>query len=212
MTPRPPLVNESMIISLEGNIGAGKTTFLKALASACPEYEIVLEPVDQWTAKHGDRSILELLYEDKARWAYTFQTCVLQTIGAAVKEAHTKNKKIIITERSALTSRYVFTQMLKEGGYISEIEWALYLKLLEDYYMPLNGHIYLATELDVSADRIKERGRPGETVSMDYLSNLEIKHRSWLSSTDLPVLTLTSTSLEENIALVKDFVGKISGH
>jgi deoxyguanosine kinase len=134
---------------------------------------------------------------------------VLQTIGAAVKEAK-KKEKIIITERSVLTSRYVFTQMLKEDGCISEIEWALYLKLFEDYYTPLNGHIYLATDLDVSAGRIKERGRPGETVSMEYLSSLEIKHRSWLSSTDLPVLTLTSTSLEENIDQVKEFVGKFS--
>jgi deoxyadenosine/deoxycytidine kinase len=200
-----------MIISLEGNIGAGKTTFLKALAAACPDYEIVLEPVDQWTAEFGGRSILQLLYEDKARWAYTFQTCVLQTIGAAVKEAQAKNKKIIITERSALTSRYVFTQMLKEGGFISEIEWALYLKLFEDYYTPLDGHIYLATDLDISAERIKERGRPGETVSMEYLSDLEIKHRSWLSSTTLPVLTLTSTSLEGNISLVKNFMEKFSG-
>jgi deoxyadenosine/deoxycytidine kinase len=198
-----------MIISLEGNIGAGKTTFLKALALACPDYEIVLEPVDQWTAKHGGRSILELLYEDKARWAYTFQTCVLQTIGEAVKEACKKDKKIIITERSALTSRYVFTQMLREGGFISEIEWALYIKLFEDYYTPLDGHIYLDTDLDVSAERIKERGRPGEIVSSEYLSDLHIKHRAWLSSSNLPVLTLTSTSIEANIDLVKDFVKKM---
>jgi deoxyadenosine/deoxycytidine kinase len=197
-----------MIISLEGNIGAGKTTFLKALAAACPEYEIVLEPVDEWTTEYGGRSILELLYEDKARWAFTFQACVLQTIAEVVKQA-CKKDKIIITERSALTSRFVFAQMLKEGGFISEVEWALYLKLFQDYYTPLNGHIYLYTTVDVAAERIQKRGRHGETVPIDYLKDLEIKHGVWLTSTDLPVLNLTSSSIEDNINAVKEFIEKL---
>jgi deoxyadenosine/deoxycytidine kinase len=113
------LMTKVMILSLEGNIGAGKTTFLTALAERFPDYQIVLEPIEEWTKKYGESSILELFYADKARWAFTFQVCAIQTLVAAVKQV--SSKKIIITERSALTSRYVFAQMLKDAGFITEL-------------------------------------------------------------------------------------------
>jgi deoxyadenosine/deoxycytidine kinase len=195
-----------VIISLEGNIGAGKTTFLTALAERCPEYTIVLEPIEEWTTKYGESSILELFYADKARWAFTFQVCAIQTLVAAVKKVSSP-KTIVITERSALTSRYVFAQMLKDTGFITELEWCLYLKLFEDYALPLAGIIYLNTDPQTSADRILKRGRPGETVSHEYLLDLDNRHRDWLNSTDLPVLRISDVS---DIDTVKVFVQSLN--
>ena len=37
-----------IIISLEGNIGAGKSTFAEQLQKQFPQYNIVLEPVAEW--------------------------------------------------------------------------------------------------------------------------------------------------------------------
>ena len=68
-----------IIISLDGNIGAGKSTLLKEIREQIPEIYIVDEPVDQWTylIDENEKNILELFYEDKKRWGYTFQTCAL---------------------------------------------------------------------------------------------------------------------------------------
>jgi deoxyadenosine/deoxycytidine kinase len=206
-------MNLVMILSLEGNIGAGKTTFLSALAERYPEYHIVLEPIDEWTKQYDGSSILELFYSDKARWAFTFQAFVLQTLVAAVKKViHSpctvspSQKRIIITERSALTSRYVFAQMLKDAGCITELEWCLYLRIFDEWAMPLSGIIYLNTDPETSAKRIEKRGRHGETVSMEYLEELDRRHRAWINTTDLPVLQISDLS---DIQCVNVFISSL---
>lgn len=186
----------AIIVSLEGNIGAGKTTFLTALAERYPGYTIVLEPITEWTKKYGDSSILELFYADKSRWAFTFQISVLQTLADSVRKVIDSDKTVVITERSALTSRVVFAQMLKDAGFITELEWSIYLRAFDEWTLthPLSGIIYLDTDPETSATRIKARGRPGETVSMEYLKDLDHRHQVWLSTTDLPVLRISDLS------------------
>jgi deoxyadenosine/deoxycytidine kinase len=191
-----------MILSLEGNIGAGKTTFLTGLAERFPDYQIVLEPIEEWTKKYGESSILELFYADKARWAFTFQVCAIQTLVAAVKKVSAE-KTIVITERSALTSRFVFAQMLKDGGFITELEWSLYLRIFDEYALPISGIIYMDTDPVTSAERILKRGRPGETVSLEYLMDLDVRHRDWLNTTELPVLRISDLN---DMEAVKGFV------
>ena len=118
-TPQP------IIISLDGNIGAGKSTLLEEIRKSCPDYECVVEPVGEWlTLKNGDgKSLLELFYEDKTRWAYSFQNCAILTRIKALREAiRDAKKRIIITERSVLTDRYVFAEMLRDSGDLNLLE------------------------------------------------------------------------------------------
>ncbi len=65
---------EPIIISLDGNIGAGKSTLLNAIRERISEINYVDEPVGQWTVLKNTegKNLLELFYEDKKRWAYTF--------------------------------------------------------------------------------------------------------------------------------------------
>ena len=64
--------NNNRLLILEGNIGAGKSTFLKILGEEF-DLEIVPEPTDKWQ-KIGDDNLLNLFYKDTSRWAYTFQS------------------------------------------------------------------------------------------------------------------------------------------
>ncbi|CAK6966510.1 deoxycytidine kinase 2-like [Scomber scombrus] len=74
-------------VSIEGNIAVGKSTFARLLKSACPDWEVVAEPVSKWqniksgTSKGPGASpqttasnLLEMMYQDPQRWSYTFQT------------------------------------------------------------------------------------------------------------------------------------------
>ena len=64
-------------IYVEGNIGTGKTTFLKYLEQHLPsdKYNFIYEPVDEWmrTTDDSGKSILEHFYEDQSKWSYCFR-------------------------------------------------------------------------------------------------------------------------------------------
>ena len=61
------------VLILEGNIGAGKSTFLKILKNNL-NVDIIFEPTDKWQDVENEGNILDLFYKDTKRWAYTFQT------------------------------------------------------------------------------------------------------------------------------------------
>ena len=209
VTPQP------IIISLDGNIGAGKSTLLEEIRKACPDYECVVEPVGEWTGLQNSdgKSLLQMFYEDKKRWAYTFQNCAILTRIKALREAIRDSKKrIIITERSVLTDRYVFAEMLRDSGDLNGLEWTLYTKWFDEFAcdLPLRGIIYITTGVDTSAERICKRARVGEDgIPKEYLSALEQQHEHWVSGTDLPVCRIsTDASVDplDNVQKIVEYI------
>jgi deoxyadenosine/deoxycytidine kinase len=203
-----------LLISVEGNIGAGKTTFLERLQREWPDVTVIMEPVGMWMSvkDSSGKSLLDYFYEDKKRWSYTFQTCafltrmmdterVLATV-AAEKSGSNSNPVVVITERSVLTDRYVFADMLRKDGTMNELEYDLYCRWFDRYAsgVPVRGIIHLETDPGTSLGRIGVRGRTAEAgICLDYLEALEAQHQSWLSTTSLPVYRLCANDggLEE---------------
>jgi deoxyadenosine/deoxycytidine kinase len=206
---------------LEGNIGSGKSSLLEHIAATMPDIETVQEPVGEWMKiKNAEgKSLLELFYEDKRRWAYTFQNCAILTRLRATKKAmETTTKKVIITERSVLTDRFIFAEMLRDSGDIDQLEWQLYMNWFDTFAsnMPHAGIIYLTTGVGTSAGRIVKRGRHGEDhIPLDYLSALDDQHHKWITTTDLPVLQISTeegVSITENVDKIRAFVnGLVAG-
>ena len=58
--------NQPFIVSIEGNIGAGKSTMLKFFEKYA-DVELIPEPVAQWCDVNG-HNLLGKLYEDPKRW------------------------------------------------------------------------------------------------------------------------------------------------
>ena len=211
-------MQQPIIVALDGNIGSGKSTLLAALAVQLPDVEVVVEPVAEWMIlKNADgKSLLELFYEDKRRWAYTFQNFALLSRAKALADAMSRTKKtVIITERSPLTDRFVFAEMLRSSGDLSELEWTLYLRWYESFTknIPVTGIIHLGTDVLRSADYIVRRGRAGEeAMSLDYLKALDLQHRIWLDETDLPVLRVNiAEGGEPPLEAVREFIGFLEG-
>jgi deoxyadenosine/deoxycytidine kinase len=206
---------EFIVVSIEGQVGAGKSVLLDHIAAAMPDVMTVPEPVGEWTRlKNAEgKSLLELFYEDKHRWSYTFQNCAILTRIMGLKHAlRDCKKKIIITERSVLTDRFVFAEMLRDGGDIDTMEWDLYMKWYDAFAseLPVKGVIHLTTCVDTSAERIIKRGRQGEeNIPIDYLSALDAQHYKWLDNSKLPVLRISTepgVALDENLAQIRAFV------
>jgi deoxyadenosine/deoxycytidine kinase len=192
-----------IIISLDGNIGAGKSTLLAEIRNHIHDVHLVDEPVGQWTALKNNEgeNLLELFYKDKRRWAYTFQNCAILTRLKNIKDAvenldpTLKHPQVIITERSVLTDKYVFAEMLRDAGLMDMLEWDLYdnwFNIFSKQY-PVNGVIYLSTGSVTSKERIIIRNRHGEeNIDLDYLDSLDHQHKKWIDNTNIPVLTLST--------------------
>ena len=214
-------VNKSpIIISLDGNIGAGKSTLLAEIRKHLHDIHYVDEPVGQWTSLKNDEgeNLLELFYKDKRRWAYTFQNCAILTRLKNIKDAvesldpTMKQQQVIMTERSVLTDKYVFAEMLRDTGLIDMLEWDLYdnwFNIFSRQY-PVNGIVYLCTSSATSKERIALRNRHGEDkIDLEYLEALDRQHKKWVENTNIPVLTLSTEpgeSVEMNVQKIKEFV------
>jgi len=194
-----------LLISVEGNIGAGKSTFLERLQKEWPDVTVIMEPVGTWMSvkDSSGKSLLDYFYEDKQRWSYTFQTCAFLTrmmdteaVLASVSSSRSDGKPVVvITERSVLTDRYVFADMLYKDGLMNALEYDLYCRWFDRYAsgIPVGGIIHLETDPSTSLTRIGTRGRGAETgIALEYLEALESQHQSWLSSTKIPVYRLSA--------------------
>jgi len=208
-----------LLISLDGNIGAGKTTLLNAMREAWPGLYTVKEPVDDWLAMkdHEGKNILELFYADTARYAYTFQHVTLMTRIAntrAALEAHRDEPgAILVSERSILTDRHVFAEMLRAQGKLSPLEWQLYnmwYALLADV-LDVAGVVFLDTPVGTCNERILHRARPGEAIPVEYLEDLDRAHRAWLADAAVPVLHVDTmaTPREEVVARLRAFADSV---
>jgi deoxyadenosine/deoxycytidine kinase len=212
-----------IIISLDGNIGSGKSTLLHEIRKQIPEIYIVDEPVDQWTyaVDEQEQNILELFYQDKKRWGYTFQTCALLTRQKNMKamlthlEKTTTTPQVILTERSILTDKHVFAEMLYKTGNLSALEWELYNSMFDmvSSNYQVNGVIYVSTSVRTSKERIGVRGRPEEEgISLHYLNDLHKQHEQWLSNPSIPILTLSTEQdcpVDKNIQLIQQFIQEL---
>ena len=209
---------------IEGNIGAGKSTFMRLVQDRLP-VQIVFEPVDQWQRVAAGENLLDRFYQDTQRWAYTFQsyafiTRVIQQQKKALETSHS----VQLIERSVYSDRYCFAKNCFEMGTMSGLEWSLYQEwfdwLIENYVQKPAGFIYLRTSPEKSYERLKKRARSEEkVVPLDYLQLLHSKHEQWLVNKqglshaleNVPVLVIEADKEFENYpAQMEDYLVQIA--
>lgn len=178
------------IISIEGNIGVGKSTFINILKSKWhDECEVILEPVEMWKnlTNSDGKNILQTFYEDIPRWAYSFQNvaCISRMIKIENTIRNTRSNCIFL-DRSLGTDKNVFEAMLYDQGHLTQIEHSMYnlwCDFYHKYVRPLDNqiYIYLKASVETCAERIKKRARvEEESIGLDYLKGLNDYHDKWL--------------------------------
>lgn len=177
------------IVSIEGNIGVGKSTFIDIVRSKIPDSESVSEPIDIWlNIRDGENlNILQAFYDDKKRWSYTFQNLAYVTRMMTIEDKiKTTAKGTIFLDRSLDTDKNVFAKMLKDDGSISELESKIY-----DYWSCFyethirttiqKNIIYLRCSPEVAHERIIKRGRVEEqNIPFEYIKSVHQYHENWL--------------------------------
>lgn len=175
---------DRLMILLEGNIGAGKSTLGKALAS-CDEFDFIEEPTSAWREGFA-ANMLDLFYSDSNRWAFTFQICAFITRAKTWKEvlALTDHSRVVL-ERSIFCDRHVFAENCHRTGLMGLPEYQVYCGLWDflasNYCVKPDLMLYLRTPAQVCIERIRVRDRVEEAgIPLDYLLQLEQLHDEWL--------------------------------
>lgn len=191
------------MLIIEGNIGAGKSTFLRLLNESL-HIDPVYEPAAKWQNVGDGENLLDKFYKDINRWAYTFQTYAFVT---RVVEQQERMRECVsgvqVLERSVYCDRYCFAKNCYEMGVMQPLEWQLYQEwfnwLVDGYAAKPTGFLYLQVDPEVCYARLRQRNRSEEAgVPLDYLKRLHEKHENWLIKKegvseqlrDVPVLVL----------------------
>jgi deoxycitidine kinase/deoxyguanosine kinase len=184
-TPNHPPI----IISVDGNIGAGKSTIISQLKTAfkcMPNVLFIQEPVDTiWNTVVDERgeTLLSNFYSNPEKHAFTFQMMAYISRLSMLKEAVSNlDYDVIITERCLETDRNVFEKMLHDTGVISKMEHAVYNMWFDEFYAPVrcNAIIYIRASVDTCMARIRQRSREGEAMSRDYITQCVKYHEDWI--------------------------------
>ena len=95
---------------VEGNIGAGKSTFLRLISQNLNHVSVALEPLQDWQKNYDGKNILDNFYSKPDRWAYTLETLTLMSrVKEYIKEQNTNNKFHLV-ERSIYSGNYCFAK------------------------------------------------------------------------------------------------------
>lgn len=224
-------------LSVEGNIAVGKSSFLRILASAYQEWSFMGEPLKKWqhvhsSSSHGMDNLLQLMYDNPARWSYTFQTLSCMTrfktqIDPFSEQLLKQQEPVRIFERSVYSDRFIFAKTLYELGHINEMEWSMYQEwhtfLLQEFRerAALDGILYLRATPTKCFERLQKRARKEEeTVTQQYLQKLHDQHEGWLINkntsvpfaniSNIPVLILeVDEDFEDNPLVSQHLLNKV---
>lgn len=202
------------IIYIEGNIGTGKSTFLKNLDNdewkRRYKYEVLYEPVEDWQNK----GILDKFYKDPERYCYTFQSYCLFTRFQLLKRIDKRDDlNFVFIERSIFSDNNVFAQTCKLINQMDELEYNIYQSWFNhfntihpnDYY-----HVYLQLDPKICLERIKQRSRNEETgISMDYLELLHKRHEEWSKDNHKFIKVYDNKNILNSLNVLDDIINLI---
>lgn len=214
----------TIIYSIEGVIGSGKSTLVKMLKKYFEDdstYYFLEEPVSIWeTIKDSfGNTILSKFYADQKKYAFAFQMMAYISRIAILKKAIKDNPdKIIISERSVFSDRNVFAKMLYDIGHIEDVEMQIYQKWFDEFIkdIPITGLIYVKATPETSHSRVLKRAREGEDIPLSYLQTCHEYHEKWLITEKVPLLLInadqvkeeTTTDYYEWISKIEEFIGR----
>ena len=207
------------VVSVEGNIGSGKSTMLRYFEKMDSNVTVLAEPVTEWCDLNGI-NLLQKLYEDSKRWSMQFQAYVQLSRLRLLK--HPSKKKIKLLERSIQNNRYCFLELAEREGSLGPSE----LAVLKSWYewldtsmgLELDLIVYLRTSPEVSYNRMCARGRSEENgIPRQFIQSLHNVYEDWLihktlGPIDTPVLVIDAdSSKEEMIKSYESYKSKIFG-
>jgi len=180
--------------NVNGNIGAGKSTYTKLMKQHIMSSDVCEEPVQKWleTVDSKNENILQKFYNEPKEYAFLLQNFACITRMMKSEEILTTTKASnIFYDRFIDTDKNVFFKMLCDDGMISEIEQTMYNSWYDfytKYVRPafFDFTIYLRCEPEVAYNRIMKRNRVEEKdITLEYITKVHQYHEDWLMNSNM---------------------------
>ncbi|MGI8637119.1 MAG: deoxynucleoside kinase [Segetibacter sp.] len=176
-------------VTIEGNIGAGKTTLAQVLSKKL-NARLILE-------QFADNPFLSKFYEDPGQYAFPLELFFMA-------ERYKQLKDLLHTEdlfHSVTVSDYLFTKCLLFAKVnLGEQEFHLYQKLFDIIHQQLlhpDVLIYLHAPVKKLQENIKKRQRPYEQAIPDsYLFNIQETYTSYIKQHNLKTLIIDASNAD----------------
>ena len=185
-----------MHIAIAGNIGSGKTTLTRMLASHF-----------HWTPKYESvdyNPYLADFYNDMERWSFNIQIYFLNKRFLDVVEI-SKHEEIIIQDRSIYEDACIFAPNLHDMGLMSSRDFDNYqslFSLMVSLVQAPDLLIYLRSSIPNLVANIQKRGREYESsIRLDYLKGLNERYDKWIdhySDGKLLIIDVDNLRFQEN--------------
>jgi deoxyadenosine/deoxycytidine kinase len=179
-----------MYVTIEGNIGAGKSLLVDAVRARLPSHVVVLsEPVERW------QDALRAFYAG-ANNGLDLQLSILRARDAQLREAlqHATTSNIAtvaVVERCAESSSEVFVPCLARNGRMTANEYKEYKRVYAERQTAflgggrrsaLAGVVYVDADPETCFARARERARSAEEgLDLPYLRELHGAYENWLA-------------------------------
>ena len=167
-------------VAIAGNIGAGKSSLTKVLATYFqwkPFYERV-----------EDNPYLHDFYEDMRRWSFNLQVFFLSRRFRQQRLVE-ETPQSVVQDRSIYEDAEIFARNLHEMGLMNTRDFTNYTALYQvmvEYVEAPDLLIYLRASVPTLVRHIQGRGRAYETnIRIDYLRRLESHYEDWIEGYDL---------------------------
>ena len=164
---------KAIVFSVEGNIGAGKSTIFKMLKEhlrTIKNTQVVYLPesVSVWESiKDSDgKNAIEKYYGNPVEYAFPFQMMAFISRIHQLREIlrESGGNVIIISEMSVYTDKVVFAKMLHDDNKIGGIEFNIYCKWFYEFVecMLHGGLIFIKTNPEICEKRVKKEKGSGK--------------------------------------------------
>ena len=176
-------------ITIEGNIGAGKTTLAYMLSKAL-NARLVLE-------EFADNPFLEKFYENPSQYAFSLELFFMAE--------RYKQLKYLVNQQdlfhSITVSDYLFTKCLLFAKVnLPDDEFKLYQKLFETMHPQIiqpDILIYLHAPVNKLQENIKKRNRSYElNIKNDYLFNIQETYTQYIKQHNIKTLFIDASNAD----------------
>jgi len=193
------------IITIDGNIGCGKTSLLNYL-HRYHKMVIDLEPVDNWMPY-----LTKMYNENKDVFQFQIRVWLDR---CWVQE---KSDVVVLMERSPFFIRNVFLKTVFDNNLICDKENTILQELHDKTAILWNDihYIYLRSSPEKCSQRIKKRNRFSEqSISEEYLSQIHEKHEECCSTLALvnkcTIIDVENKTISEIAKEVIECISKIT--
>ena len=173
-------------VTIEGNIGAGKTTLAQLLAKKL-NARLILE-------EFADNPFLAKFYENPSQYAFPVELFFMA-------ERYKQQKELVNQQdlfQTITISDYLFTKCLLFAKVnLPDDEFRLYQRLLEIIHQQLTQPdllIYLHSPVNKLQENIRKRNRPYEQkIPNDYLYNIQETYTHYIRQHNMKTLYIDVT-------------------